>query len=327
MKIKSLKIEKFRFYKDKIINSFMFVKHIAYIFFFFINIQQGGAFPDVENKEIKDSIEDELYKHDKASHFELYTNLSSKVTYAGRYYGVSGMAINIMPKYHFENGFNLSIANYIWPGFETPFTQSDINVSYANTFFSLLDFEAGYTRMFMYYGSDSDRTALNNAININATVNLKYVNTSFEYAYYIGTDKASMLIVGLNKEFSIYKKLGAKKITFTPNAKIYWGSQTIYYHYFSKNQVHDGNNGKGKGKGNQTSTTQTINYKAPNNFQILNYQLSFVVGYRLLHWNFEAGYYVDFPCNLPADYVYTNAPISYFIFSAKYYLGKKSKNK
>jgi hypothetical protein len=294
-----------------------FIKSQALIFLsiFFFTTNVSYAY------QADTTIEKRLNKIDYRSHFEIYTGFLSKITYEGRFYGTSGIALYPTVAYKHKCGFEANVSNSLWTGYSPVFTQSEVNLGYSKSPLSWLGTGLTYTRTFMYYGTDSDKRAMNNAINLNLGFYMSWANIGVDYSYMFGYDKASGLHIGINRDFPIYSFLGSDKFTISPSLGAWWGPQTIFYHFFSKNAVKKINRGllKKNGKGGTTTTSSSqSNYEEGTVFQILNYQIGIPLNYRIGHFNFELAFRIDFPMNLPADYTYGSSPVTYFTGSVKY---------
>ena len=261
---------------------------------------------------VQNSIDTKLSKIDSPTHVEFYTGFLSKISYAGRYYGTSGIGLYPTLTFKHKSGFEAAVSNNIWTGFSPVFNQSEVNLGFSKSLFSWFGTGISYTRTFMYYGSDSDKMAMNNAINLDLGLYLSWANIGVDYSYMFGYDKASALHIGMSRDFSIYKFLGSDKFSISPGIGGYWAPQTIFYHYFSKNAVKAINRGKSlsKGAGKGKNTSSTAPYQESTALQALDYQINFPVNYRIGHLVFELAYHLDFPMNLPADYLYGSAPLS-----------------
>lgn len=277
-------------------------------FVVFINIQANSL---MEDDTTQTTVDAKLAKIDSPSHFEVYSTFLSKVSYMGRYYGTNGIGLYPSLAYKNKSGFEAIVSNNVWTGFSPVLNQSEINLGYNKSIGSWFGFGLGYSRTFMYYGTDSDKMAMPNALNLNLGIYLSWINIDAEYSYMFGYDKASAVHLTLSKDFSIYKFLGSDKVTINPGIGGYWAPQTIFYHYFSKNVVKNINRGQsnrsGKGKGGSsttTTTTTTSTFNESSSVQPLDYQLSLPIDYRTGHFVFEIALHIDIPVNLPSDYLY-----------------------
>ncbi len=274
------------------------------------------------NDSVKEIIDRRIAKIDNRSRFVVSTGYLTKISYAGRYYGIGGIGLYPTLVYKHKSGIETSLSGYVWTGYTPLLAQSVFDISYSKDITSWVGVGIGYSRSFMFYGTDSDKRAMNNSINLNLGLYLPWMNLGVEYGYMFGYDKASGLHVGANRDFPVYKFLGSDVFTITPSAGAFWGPQSILYYYFSKKQVVKVNNGNGKGKGKgsvtpTTSTSETLT-EPGTKFQSLAYQLSLSVTYRINRVSFEIGYKMDIPLNLPVDYEYGKSPLSYVAGSLKY---------
>lgn len=277
---------------------------------------------EIRSESISDSakaeIEKKITRIDSISNFSFHTSVLSKISYAGRYYDISGIAICPTVSYKQKYGFNASLANNIWTGFSPIFNQSTISLGYAKNLKSWLGAGISYSRLLMFYGTDSDKKMMNNALNFNLGFYTSWLNIGIDYSYMFGYDKASMLMVDANKDFVFYSFLKSDKFSIAPSIKMYFGTQTAYYSYISKQIVQKTNNekalkakGKGNGvKGTTTTTTTEVATAESTNFEALDIQCSLPLNYRIGHFDFELSYNIDFPLNLPTDYTYGNKPFS-----------------
>jgi hypothetical protein len=281
---------------------------------FFINIHANSR---AEDDTVQNAVDTRLSKIDSPTHFELYTGFLNKVSYIGRYYGTSGIGLYPTLAYKLKSGFEASVSNNVWTGFSPVFNQSEVNLGYNKSLGSWFGFGLGYARTFMYYGTDSDKMAMPNALNLNLGLYLSWANIGVDYSYMFGYDKASALHFVMSKDFSIYKFLGSDKVTISPGVGGYWAPQTVFYHYFSKNtvkKINRGNQGKsGKGQGSNTAT-----FSESSLIQPLDYQLNLPIDYHTGHFAFELALHVDFPVNLPVDYLYGTGPLTTFTAYLKY---------
>lgn len=265
-----------------------------------------------QDTAVQHAVDAKLDKIDSPTHFEVYTTFLNKISYIGRYYGTTGIGLYPTVAYKHKSGFEASLSNNVWTGFSPVLNQSELNLGYNKSLGSWLGLGAGYSRTAMYYGTDSDKLAMPNSLNLNLGLYLSWANIGVDYSYMFGYDKASSLHMVISKDFSIYKALGSDKITISPGAGGYWAPQTVFYHFFSKKTVKLINHGKssGKGKGNSggsTSTTTSTNESSM--MQALDYQLNLPVDYRVGHFMFEIAFHLDIPVNLPADYQYGTDPL------------------
>ena len=275
-----------------------------------------------EKDSVQNIIDTKLSKIDTPSHFELYSTFLSKIAYLGRYYGTNGVGFYPTIAYVHESGLNASISNNIWTGFSPVFNQSDINLGYNKTLGSWFGLGLGYSRTFMYYGSDSDKMSMPNSLNLNVGAYLNWVNIGFDYSYMFGYDKASAFHLGLTKDFIIYKFLKSDKVTISPGLGGYWASQAVFYHYFSKKAVqkinHGKSTGKGKGKNNNGTNSSTTTTSESVKVQALDYRINIPVDYRAGHFTYEIAAHLDIPVNLPIDYLYGTNPLITFTGYIKY---------
>jgi hypothetical protein len=281
-----------------------------------------------DGDKIQEEIDAKLAKIDNRSRFEIYSTYMTKISYAGRYYGASGVAIYPTIAYKHKSGFQAEVANYFWTGNSPVLTQTVFDVGYSKTLTSWLGGGISYARTFLYYGTDSDKRAMNNAINLSLGFYLPWVNIGAEYGYMFGYDQASGLHLAASRDFPFYKFLGSDIFTLTPSVGTFFGSQASLYYYFSKNQVKKINKGNGNaksnGKGKESTTTATTTTAlepttvSDTKFQLLAYQLSLAATYRISHFSFELGFKYDIPTNLPTDYTYGSSPLAYFAGSVRY---------
>lgn len=269
-----------------------------------------------EDTVVTKRVDEQLSKIDSRTHLEIFSGFISKISYAGRYNGVSGIGLSPTIAFKHKSGFETTLANTLWAGYTPMFTQTEVNAGYSKSLLPWFGAGLSYAKTFMYYGTDSDKRAMDNALNVSLGLYLSWANIGVDYSYMFGYDNASALHIGMNKDFSFYKLCGSDKVTITPTIGADWAPETILYHYFSKNQVKKVNRGKGKGKSNSGGSTSTE--QVGMQFQMLDYQFVLPINYRIQHFDFQMAFHLDVPLNLPPDYAYSSGPIFYISAYAKY---------
>jgi hypothetical protein len=294
-------------------------KHIKQVFIIlssFIITTNAMASGVEKDTAIQTVVDAKLTKIDSPSHFEVYNSFLNKVSYIGRYYGTSGIGLYPTIAYKHKSGFETSLSNNVWTGFTPALNQSELNLGYNKSFGSWFGAGLGYARTFMYYGTDSDKLAMPNSLNLNLGFYLSWANISVDYSYMFGYDKGSALHVGISRDFSVYKLWGSDKVTISPGVGAYFAPQTVFYHFFSKKTVKTVNHGKsgssGKGKSNSSSNEES------SVMQALDYQFNLPVDYRIGHFVFELAFHLDIPVNLSTDYQYGTDPLGTFTGYIKY---------
>lgn len=139
----------------------------------------------VEDTVVTKTINDKLSKIDAPTHIELFTSFVSKISYAGRYNGISGVGLSPTIAFKHKSGFEATLANTFWTGNTPVFTQTEVNAGYSKSLLSWFGAGLSYAKTFMYYGTDSDKRAMDNAINVSLGLYLSWANIRYRLFVYV----------------------------------------------------------------------------------------------------------------------------------------------
>ena len=274
-------------------------------------------------KEVKDSMRDEVRDHvdsliehmDKCSHFEVALDIASRQLIDGRSGPANGVVGSPSLKYVHKSGFyamfNTDEYKLIYkqasiqkrpPKIDTTTInkiESDITLTagFARTFWEKWDLDASLDHTFIFYGKD--KTYLSNSFNLNNSFDFwSYISVDLYYSLLFGGSSntpasekkySNIITAGISHDFKIYRFLGSKVFTITPEFLVDAGNDN-----YVRNRLL---------ARNQNGGLDIIKPATDNFFGLLNIEGSINIDYRIK--NLEI--YVDPRVAVPFNVVPFNA--------------------
>lgn len=188
-------------------------------------------------RDCADSIMDHM---EKCSHFEIGFDLASRQLIYGRQGPASDVEGLPMLKYRHKSGvygmFNADVYKLVFPQRKVRLNKSDtssvskiesdivLTAGFARTFYKWWDIDLNINHTFIFFGQD--KNYLTSSLNVGTTYDFwDYLSLDIYYSLYFGGSSkisaaeksySNVLTLGIGHDFRIYRFLGAKVFTITP---------------------------------------------------------------------------------------------------------------
>ena len=271
-----------------------------------------------------DAVDSILNSIEDKSHFEVELDYANHVVSAGRRYGLlKNREFYPSIKYYHKSGLSFQIENSFitYPATKTnkkkpansttqtnnSSTNTDFILSYSHSLTDNWSFGAEYT----YWRTNDTTTdhslAKNSMFDVNTDYDFNYFTVNLDGAYIFSEEPTPTISLSVYHTFSLYQTLGALKFNICPQAKMYWGSESVSLHGLAKEY-------KKNKKSNPTVNT--------NKFDLMYYQFQVSMDYHLKNFVFDFTPKYVIPMNVPEankkTYETESTPFFYFIASIKY---------
>lgn len=240
-------------------------------------------------KQKIDSLEEAM---EQKTQFKIQTSYTSRVAYAGRSFGYQQQGMAVGATYQHKSGLGFECGGYYWSKMPTRYSMTELGLYYEKTVSNNFYVSTGYWHTFFTNGDQQERNLFTNYFLADAGWYSKLGDLDFTYYYIAGNENAHRLDVNFSKQFSLYKKLGADKISFDPAVIVTFA--TVNYFMFLSG----------------LEETEAENLSA---FKPGNYELVIPVTYQLLgKLELQVAWHRAMPVNtLPEEHL---SPFFYFSF-------------
>jgi hypothetical protein len=242
---------------------------------------------------------DELIEGDTSYNF-LYTAVSynNNTYFSGRDPGTDQFHIIPQVSYYHSSGFNASISGIYYQEFLPNWDFTSLSVGYFNTLGQKKSFvyNLGYTKFFYTDGYEDFTNSLD--FSIGARNKKRTFGTTISASYLFGTDESYQVVSNSYVNFTLRRTPNAA-LRLRPNVSFIIAKQSLAVKrvVFSDRQM----------------GIEIVNF---NVFDLLNTQVSIPLSLSTNSWDFELGYYFNFPNSvLKESNIQTS---SFFSFSVGY---------
>lgn len=252
-----------------------------------------------------------LLYNDVNYHFLLTRiNYNSKSLYAGRAIGPDQFDLTGQVHYFNSSGFNIGIAGVAYSAFRPRYNTTIISAGYFHNFKrpDALSIRTSYTRYFFERVDSIESSTFNSSLNFGSSFTKKHFGTSVDASILFGDDFSTQFDIRAWGSFNLIKFGNSNKLSFEPDMSVFLGNQTAIYGQFGVDA---------------SKPWYTIASRQTDVFGLMNTEFSLPFTLSIKDFDFEAGYYLDFPRALGAEPKID--PVSYFGISLSYLfdLGKK----
>ncbi|MFY0626677.1 MAG: hypothetical protein JXR07_10290 [Reichenbachiella sp.] len=277
------------------------------------------------------------------SELQLRIGYSSRVTSAGRDFGIDQQGITPGISYYHKSGFFTDISGFWNSEFDPKYNLSVLTLGYLGRIKKKTTYSISYDHSF-YSDKDSTQT-LTNSFSGALTHYFKYFYSGVDYSYSFGTETASRLIWNVTGNIKTKGFGPFTRISFLPSVAILFGNENITTQYINPTNVERFENMSRRQlyqfsqsnniplrtldrtqqaliNGNitdeelaQLSTyfTTTNNYET---FELLNYYFTLPIVFNTKKLSIYISYNYNIPRNLSDDVTYE--PNGYFGFAIAY---------
>jgi hypothetical protein len=190
------------------------------------------------NTPHKSRIDTSCYDMDRSSHVEVGLDFLSSNLINGRTTGITGVAFNPSVTYYHKTGLNFGVSAGFFTDHSivkaTAIPVVSLAAGYQHTFFRRWLIGAIYNHNFVTYGGTVSRRLLDNTLGFSTSIDIwKHIIINATAEIYWSSIHSRLLpeaekfsseiVLGIRKEFFIYKFIGAKVFTIAPALNFYFG--------------------------------------------------------------------------------------------------------
>lgn len=170
----------------------------------------------------------------KRSLFSVGTGYISRITNAGRNFGIQQYGFHFNAAYYHRSGFYGNIAGYWNSDLEPKYNPTVTGIGYMQSLGKRWTLDAGYDHFFYSSDGGTDEEPglffpLTNAFNGAVYYNLKWVSIGSEYSFLFGSETAHRLRWSVMSDINIRTGFFIERIKIMPGAAILLGNANIYY--------------------------------------------------------------------------------------------------
>lgn len=179
---------------------------------------------------------DELLKPaPRLSQLQLRFGYSSRVTSAGRDFGIDQQGLTPGLSYYHHSGFYADATGFWNSEFDPKYNLTVLTLGYIGQISKSTTYSLSYDHSF-YTETDETQT-LTNSFSGSLTQDFKYLYTGLDYSYSFGSESAHRLIWNLTGNIG-FKGFGPiKRISLLPSVAVLFGNQNISTQYTRTNHL------------------------------------------------------------------------------------------
>jgi Bacterial protein of unknown function (Gcw_chp) len=171
------------------------------------------------------------------SSLQVGISFSSRALSSGRDFGVSQYIVMPSINYSHKSGFYAGVYGNILSDVSPKYSLTTIALGYADSITSKWNYNIGYSRNIF---NPDTAGLIKNSLSASIIFSVKHFNTSIQYAYLFGNEKAHRFTAGANGDF--YKSFDKviDEISFTPGVLFTFGTANVPFSSFSSTQFQKG---------------------------------------------------------------------------------------
>lgn len=300
---------------------------------------------------------DELLKPEsRESQLQLRFGYSSRVTSAGRDFGIDQQGLTPGLSFYHKSGLYADATGFWNSEFDPKYNLTVLTLGYIGQIKQKTTYSFSYDHSF-YTETDETQT-LTNSLSGSITQDFKYIYTGLDYSYSFGSETAHRLIWNLTGNIGMKGFGPIKRVTLLPSVAILFGNQNIITQYTRTNHltrfqqatdremIYFANRLQEEGytnttarflirlrdavnSGEELNDFQAAAYEllflsndSENTFSLMNYYLTLPILFEANKFNFYLSYNYNIPRNLDnAEYEFESN--GYFGFAITYNLAFK----
>ncbi|SMD31927.1 hypothetical protein SAMN04488029_0265 [Reichenbachiella faecimaris] len=179
---------------------------------------------------------DELLKPEpKQSQIQMRFGYSSRVTSAGRDFGIDQQGLTPALSFYHYSGLYADATGFWNSEFDPKYNLTVFTLGYIGQIKKKTTYSFSYDHSF--YSQKEDYQTLTNSLSSSITQDFKYVYTGIDYSFSFGSETAHRLIWNLTGNLETKGFGPLKRITFLPSIAVLFGNQNITTQYTRTNHL------------------------------------------------------------------------------------------
>lgn len=179
---------------------------------------------------------DELLKPDqKISQLQFRFGYSSRVTSAGRDFGIDQQGLTPGISFYHHSGFYTDVTGFWNSEFDPKYNLTVLTAGYIGQISKKTTYSIAYDHSF--YTEKDETQTLTNSISGSITQDFKYAYSGIDYSFSFGSESAHRLIWNLTGNFGFKGFKPFNRITILPSIAVLFGNQNITTQYTRTNHL------------------------------------------------------------------------------------------
>ncbi len=277
-----------------------------------------------------DLIDSLLLEDYRYSSLAVRSSYISDITNAGRDFGFNQYGFSAGLSYYHKSGLYGDLTGYWNSDLEPNYNPTIINAGYMGSLFDHLNYIASYEHYF-YANPNGIDYPLTNAFDLTTYYDFKFIAAGVDYSFLFGTEAAHRIRPNIFSTIAFNTVGIFDEISLYPSLSMLVGNQNIYYLSENYQAVRGIIRKIGLRRfliiyRNDPELIENLVYQEEitNVFGIMNYSFSVPVNFRIGHFSFSAGYFLNIPVALPGEEI-DISPNHYFNLMALYFIPFRSK--
>lgn len=202
-----------------------------------LNAELDSIFANEGDSASLFALIDELLKpQPKPSVLQFRFGYSSRVTSAGRDFGVDQQGLIPGVTYYHHSGFYADATGFWNSELDPKYNLTIVTLGYLGQIKKNTTYGFSYDHSF-YSEKDETTQTLTNALSASITQDFKYLYTGLDYSFSFGSETAHRLIWNVTGNLGIKGFGPFKRVTFLPSLAVLFGNQNISTQYTRTNHL------------------------------------------------------------------------------------------